>query len=204
MSGKFRMPISPGRWLAIVSTFVLFSLTACQQQEPWALDNIIGLMPKLEFNLTNDNGQAVTADAYHGKLVLLYFGYTNCPDVCPTTLATLAQAVRGLGADADKVRVLFVSVDPARDTAPVLKSYTGAFGPQFVGLSGNEKALDALTRRYRVVYSLDKPDAEGNYAVNHSSGVFIFDGSGNARLLGSSTSKAPEISQDLRHLLAAG
>ncbi|MHB1245659.1 MAG: SCO family protein [Sulfuriferula sp.] len=198
------MPISPGRWLAIVSTFVLFSLTACQQQEPWALDNITGLMPKLEFNLTNDNGQAVTADAYHGKLVLLYFGYTNCPDVCPTTLATLAQAVRGLGADADKVRVLFVSVDPARDTAPVLKSYAGAFGPQFVGLSGNEKALDALTRRYRVVYSLDKPDAQGNYAVNHSSGVFIFDGSGNARLLGSSTSKAPEISQDLRHLLAAG
>ncbi|MHB1332702.1 MAG: SCO family protein [Sulfuriferula sp.] len=204
MSGKFRMPISPGRWMAIVSTFVLFSLTACQQQEPWALDNITGLMPKLEFNLTNDNGHAVTADAYHGKLALLYFGYTNCPDVCPTTLATLAQAVRGLGADADKVRVLFVSVDPARDTAPVLKSYTGAFGPQFVGLSGNEKALDALTRRYRVVYSLDKPDAQGNYAVNHSSGVFIFDGSGNARLLGSSTSKAPEITQDLRHLLAAG
>ncbi|MHB1174406.1 MAG: SCO family protein [Sulfuriferula sp.] len=204
MSGKFRRSLSQGRWLAIVSTFVLFSLTACQQQEPWALDNITGLMPKLEFNLTNDNGQAVTADAYHGKLVLLYFGYTNCPDVCPTTLATLAQAVRGLGADADKVRVLFVSVDPARDTAPVLKSYTGAFGPQFVGLSGNEKALDALTRRYRVVYSLDKPDAEGNYAVNHSSGVFIFDGSGNARLLGSSTSKAPEITQDLRQLLASG
>jgi len=204
MSRKFRMPLSQGCWLAIVSTLVLFSLTACQQQEPWALDNITGLMPKLEFNLINDNGQAVTADAYHGKLVLLYFGYTNCPDVCPTTLATLAQAVRGLGADADKVRVLFVSVDPARDTAPVLKSYAGAFGPQFVGLSGNEKALDALTRRYRVVYSLDKPDAKGNYAVNHSSGVFIFDGSGNARLLGSSTSKAPEITQDLHHLLAAG
>ncbi|HUW29326.1 MAG TPA: SCO family protein [Sulfuriferula sp.] len=192
------------RWMAIASVIALFGLTACQQQEPWALDNITGLMPKLEFKLTNDNGQAVTADAYHGKLVLLYFGYTHCPDVCPTTLATLAQALRGLGTDADKVRVLFVSVDPARDTAPVLKSYAAAFGPQFVGLSGDKKALDALTRRYRVVYSLDKSDAQGNYAVNHSSGVFIFDGSGKARLLGSSSSKAAEISRDLRRLLASG
>jgi protein SCO1/2 len=204
MSGKIRMSMCHWRWMAIVSAFTVFSLTACQQQAPWALDNITGLMPKLEFNLTNDNGQAVTADAYHGKLILLYFGYTNCPDVCPTTLATLAQSVRALGADADKIRVLFVSVDPARDTAQVLKIYTGAFGPQFVGLSGNEKSLDALTRRYRVVYSLDKPDAQGNYAVNHSSGVFIFDANGNARLLGSSSSKAPEITQDLRHLLASG
>lgn len=187
----------------MASAIALIGLTACQQQEPWSLDNITGLMPKLEFNLTNDNGQAVTADAYHGKLALLYFGYTHCPDVCPTTLATLSQAVRGLGADADKVRVLFVSVDPARDTAQVLKSYVAAFSPEFVGLRGNEAALDALTRRYRVVYSLDKPDAQGNYAVNHSSAVFIFDGSGRARLLASSSSKAPEITRDLHRLLAS-
>lgn len=187
----------------MASAIALIGLTACQRQEHWSLDNITGLMPKLEFNLTNDNGQAVTADAYHGKLALLYFGYTHCPDVCPTTLATLSQAVSGLGADADKVRVLFVTVDPARDTAQVLKSYVAAFSPEFVGLRGNEAALDALTRRYRVVYSLDKPDAQGNYAVNHSSAVFIFDGRGKARLLASSSSKAPEITQDLHRLLAS-
>ncbi|BBP04395.1 photosynthetic protein synthase I [Sulfuriferula plumbiphila] len=187
----------------MASVIALFGLTACQQQEPWALDNITGLMPKLEFGLTNDTGQAVTAAAYHGKLVLLYFGYTHCPDVCPTTLATLAQAVRGLGADADKVRVLFVTVDPVRDTTQVLRRYATAFGPEFIGLRGNDDALDALTRRYRVVYSRDKPDAQGNYAVNHSSAVFIFDNSGKARLLGSSSSKAPEITQDLRRLLAS-
>jgi protein SCO1/2 len=193
----------PGRWLALASVIALAGLAACSKQEPWALNDITGLMPPLEFSLSDQNGQAVNAATYRGRLTVLYFGYTHCPDVCPTTLATLSQAIRNLGADADKVRVLFVTVDPARDTPAVLKRYVNAFGPAFVGLRGDDAALEALTRRYRVAYSREKPDARGNYDVTHSSALFIFDANGKARLLATGSDKAAPITQDLRRLLAS-
>lgn len=193
------------RWLALASIAALAGLAGCSsRQEPWALNNITGLMPPLEFSLTDQDGQVVDAAAYRGRLVVLYFGYTHCPDVCPTTLATLSQAIRNLGPDADKVRVLFVTVDPARDTPTVLKQYVNAFGPGFVGLRGDNAALEKLTRRYRVAYSLEKPDAKGNYDVTHSSALFIFDTDGKARLLATGSDKAAPITQDLRRLLKSG
>jgi protein SCO1/2 len=192
------------RWLALVAAALLAGLAACQQQKPWALRDVSGIVAPLEFHLTNQDGQAVDAASYRGKTVLLYFGYTHCPDVCPTTLGTLALALHRLGPDADKVRVLFVSVDPARDTVPVLKQYVNAFGPQFVGLRGNDAELQELSRRYRIAYALEKPDRHGDYAVVHSNAVFIFDGQGNARLLGGSDDKAGAIAQDLKRLIAAG
>lgn len=181
-------------------------LCACSHQPPFAMNNITGLMPALQFNLTDDTGRPVTAATYRGKVVLLYFGYTNCPDVCPTTLATLAQAVRGLGSEASQVRVLFVSVDPQRDSAALLKRYVAYFGPQFIGLSGPDEALIPLTRRYRVAYHRDTADKDGNYAVEHSSAVFVFDQQGKPRLLaGSTTDYKPEaITTDLRRLIRAG
>jgi protein SCO1 len=180
---------------------LLTGLVACNQHQQTALQDISGLMPDLAFNLTNENGEAVNTSRYHGKVVLLYFGYTHCPDVCPTTLGTLALALHDLGTDADKVRVLFVTVDPARDTVSVLKQYVNAFGPQFTGLRGDDDELENLARHYRVAYTREKPDAKGNYTVTHSSAVFIFDGSGKARMLVRSTDKADTIAQDLRRLL---
>ncbi len=169
---------------------------------PFALQNVTGLLPSLEFQLTNQDNRAVTAADYRGKVVMLYFGYTHCPDACPTTLATLAAAIRGLGPQAAEIRVLFVTVDPKRDTAAVLRSYVGFFGPQFVGLRGDGDELTALSKRYRVAFHLEPPDRNGEYAVDHSSAIFVFDGTGRARLLGSESDGAAKIAQDLRRLAA--
>lgn len=189
-------------WLT--GLLLLLSLAACTKSDPpFLLQNITGLMPKLEFTLTDQDNKDVSAENFRGQVVLLYFGYTECPDACPTTLAMLRQALQSLGSRAAGVRVLFVSVDPQRDTAPVLKRYVAAFGPQFVGLRGDDSALNALTRRYRVAYHREKPGADGYYSVDHSSAVFVFDRTGQPRLLAGSTSKAETISSDLRRLLAS-
>jgi protein SCO1 len=178
-------------------------LCGCSHQAPYHLQDISGLMPPLQFNLTDDDSRPVTAANYRGDLVLLYFGYTHCPDLCPTTLASLGQALGRLGPDAAKVRVLFVTVDPARDTPPLLRRYMSYFGPQFVGLRGDDEALRPLSRRYRVAYHRDPPDSNGNYAVEHSSVVFVFDQRGRARLLARDSDPPDQVAQDLRRLLQA-
>ncbi|MGH8371110.1 MAG: SCO family protein [Gammaproteobacteria bacterium] len=184
---------------------VLTLLSGCGQhasQQPWGLLNITGHMPKLQFTLTRDDGEQVNQSACPGKLTLLYFGYTHCPDVCPTTLADLGQAIRQLGPQADQVQVLFVSVDPARDTPAALKKYVNAFGPWFVGLTGSQEQLQTLTRRYRVAYRLGPADAQGDYTVYHSSAIFIFDRQGKIRLLAGLDDKPGVIATDLKRLLA--
>jgi protein SCO1 len=180
-----------------------FTLSGCAQDKSWRLVNIAGVMPPLEFSLVDDTGQQVTADTYRGQVVMLYFGYTNCPDVCPTTLAKLSQAMSTLGSAATKVRTLFVTVDPKRDTSKLLGSYTQAFGPEFVGLRADDAELRRLTRRYRVTYSLGKPDATGNYEVTHSSAVFIFDETGKVRLIAEPSDSAAAIAHDLRQLISS-
>jgi protein SCO1 len=186
-------------WVVLI---VLFGLLACgTRPSPFALADITGLMPDLKFSLVNQNGRAVTAEDYRGEVLLLYFGYTQCPDACPMTLATLAQVVRGLGPLASKVRVGFVTVDPARDTTPVLKRYVSYFGPQFDGLRGDVDALSALTRRYRVAFHREKPDRDGNYSVDHSSAVFVFDAHGRPRLLIREEDSAKTIATDVRRVI---
>lgn len=179
-------------------------LAACSGRDsPYTLKDISGLVPTLQFQLTDQDGRAVTAADYRHDLVLLYFGYTACPDECPTTLATLAHALRTLGPQAAQVRVLFVSVDPRRDTTAVLKRYVSNFGPQFVGLRGDPAELTALSKRYRIAYHYEQPDKDGNYEVDHSSAIFVFDRDGRARLLGQSDDTAQQVASDLRHLLAS-
>ncbi|MGA7800112.1 MAG: SCO family protein [Gammaproteobacteria bacterium] len=165
--------------------------------------NVSGLLPSLTFTLTDSaNGRVVHANAFRSRIVLLYFGYTHCPDVCPTTLAELSRAVRELGPAADQVRILFVTVDPRRDSLSVLKEYAKAFGPQVVGLRGDRSELVALTKRYRVSYGYGKPDANGNYTVSHSSAVYVFDRQGDARLLGKPTNHLADYAHDLKELVA--
>jgi protein SCO1/2 len=173
----------------------------------WNSTDLSGAMPALQFTMTRaSDGKTVTAADFKGKIVLLYFGYTFCPDVCPTTLLNLTTMLKSLGKDADAVRVLFVTVDPNRDTVSVLKDYTGAFAPQVVGLRGTPDQLATLAKRYRVSYSVT-PAADGHaYEVTHSSAVYIFDRSGNVKLLfsGLALAKAdtkPELA-DLRTLIA--
>lgn len=171
----------------------------------WRTTDISGVMPPLRFTLTDGStGRVVHAADFRGKVVLLYFGYTHCPDVCPTTLANLAASVRALGARASQVRILFVSVDPARDTPAVLQQYAAAFGPRVVGLHGNQAELRSLTKRYRVSYGYGKPDAHGDYEVSHSSAVYVFDARGNVRLLARPTDRPQDIAHDLGRLIADG
>lgn len=180
-------------------------LAGCAPREAgWHAKDVTGLLPDLEFAMTEAGGGAVSAADYRGEVVLLFFGYTHCPDVCPTTLARLAAARAAMRDHRDAVQVLFVTVDPARDTAALLARYVPAFGPGMTGLRGDEDALAALARRYRVSYSRDAPDAHGGYAVSHSGGVFVFDRAGRARLLIRPGDPAPGIAADLERLAAGG
>ena len=187
------------RWLLTSCAAVL--LAACAAHPNWQLDDVSGHLPDLEFQLTNDLGKPVTAATYLGKVVVLYFGYTHCPDVCPLTLVHLHTVLQKLGKDADDVRVLFVTVDPARDTVPVLHQYVTAFDPRIVGLTGTQDAIGALAKRYRAFYQRETPEtSSGDYEVTHSSAIYIFDREGRARLLATPGATNDAIYHDLKVL----
>jgi protein SCO1/2 len=196
---------APAALILTTALVLTGTLAGCVGSDPhYTLKSIRGLESPLEFQMTDQDGQRVTAADYRHDLVLLYFGYTECPDQCPTTLATLANALHTLGPQASRVRVLFVTVDPSRDTAGVLKRYVSNFGPEFVGLRPDQDELTALSKRYRVAYHYETPDKYGNYAVDHSSAVFIFDGGGRARLLALPDNTSQQVASDLHRLLTTG
>jgi protein SCO1/2 len=194
------MPRKSGR---IITGFLAMSLGSCGLSSQVHMTDITGVMPALAFRLTRANDDAaVSADNYRGKVVILYFGYTHCPDECPTTLANLAAALQRMGPQATRVRVLFVSVDPARDTLPILKSYVQAFAPEIDGLRGSDDAVAALARRYRVIYSVTQTSPGHPYTVMHSASVFFFDRSGRARFVTMSTDHTADIAARLEKLLS--
>jgi protein SCO1/2 len=184
-----------------------FALAACSSSSgKWSGKNITGSIPDLHFSMTRaSDGKAVTEADFSGKVTLLYFGYTYCPDVCPLTLTNISQVLKGLGKDADSVRVLFVTVDPNRDTLDVLKEYASAFVPQVVGLRGTPDQLAALAKRYRVAYSVTKAK-DGTVAVTHSPAVYAFDKKGKARLLYVNLSKdnadTDGMGRDLKRIIS--
>jgi protein SCO1/2 len=185
----------------IAAALLLVLLAACSRQGGGAYHatEVSGALPALDFAMTRANdGRAVTAADYRGKAVVLYFGYTHCPDVCPTTLANLAEALGKLGAQANDVRVLFVTVDPNRDDITTMKGYVQSFAPQFDGLRGTADRLTALTRRYRVAFSVTPGPP---YEVMHSNAVFVFDKAGRARLVSTDVSKPDDVAADLKKVL---
>ena len=153
------------------------------------------------FTLENGDGQVVTSRDFRGKYMLVYFGYTHCPDICPATLANMAQVFHRLGPQANKVRMLFVTVDPHRDTPGLLSSYVHAFAPQIDGLRGTPDALARLARRYRVIYSVTPKSAGQDYEVTHSSAVFFFGPHGHARFVTITTGDTKALADDLKRLL---
>ncbi|HEY6577843.1 MAG TPA: SCO family protein [Rhizomicrobium sp.] len=186
--------------------FVLcLAVADCGRATHGDMTDITGVMPSLAFSMIRANDDApVGAANYRGKAVLLYFGYTHCPDECPTTLAHLATTLKQLGQSANSVRVLFVTVDPERDSIPVLKTYVRSFGPQIDALRGSPNAVATLARRYRVLYTVTAASPGGPYSVMHSDSVFMFDGRGQARFVTTSTDDSEALAQRIRQLLADG
>jgi protein SCO1 len=194
--------------LALLTALSLGSLglVACHHQDdtPWRLIQVAGHMPDLDFHLTDDQGKAVSGKDYRGKVVLLYFGYTHCPDVCPLTLAQLHVMLQRLGPLADNVRILFVSVDPARDTPEVMHAYVNAFDPRAIGLTGSPGDIEALSKRYRSAFTREPDKGDGNYEVSHSSAIYVFDQQGKARLLSTPNNPQSDMVHDLHLLIEPG
>ncbi|OOG48014.1 SCO family protein [Rhodanobacter sp. C01] len=181
-------------------------LGGCQRSEPLPLllTNVSGHMPDLDFKLIDDHGKTVTGADYRGKVVLLYFGYTHCPDVCPLTLAHLHVVMQRLGPLADGARILFVSVDPTRDTPDVMHAYVNAFDPRAVGLTGSPRMVEALVKRYRSSFTREPTSTDGNYEVSHGSAIYLFDRDGRARALATPAASQDDIVHDLHLLLDTG
>jgi protein SCO1 len=173
----------------------------------WNSDDMTGALPPLAFTMTRaTDGKTVTAADFKGKIVLLYFGYTFCPDVCPTTLLNITTMLKKMGTAADDVRVLFVTVDPNRDKLPVLKQYTEAFAPQVVGLRGTSNQLATLAKRYRVSYSVTPAHDGKPYEVTHGAAVYVFNRAGDIKLLftglSQPNSKLAPVTDDLQAMVA--
>jgi len=157
------------------------------------------------FELTDHHGKRRTLADLRGKVVAVFFGFTHCPDVCPTTMAMLGEAVRKLEGEAGNVQVLFVTVDPKRDTPQVLSQYVPAFHPAFLGLYADEETTARTAKEFKVHFKAHAPNEHGAYSVDHSGQVFIFDKSGKLRLLIRSSGATPDsVARDLRLLLREG
>ena len=177
-------------------------LAACTPAGPsFKGSDVTGATFGRDFALTDPAGQPRTLADYRGKAVVVFFGYTQCPDVCPTTLAALAEATRSLGADADRVQVVFITVDPDRDTAALLAQYVPAFDPRFVGLRGDAAATERVAREFKVIYQKVPGTTPDRYTMDHSAGIFLFDRAGRLRVYESSADPAV-LAHDLRTLLA--
>jgi protein SCO1/2 len=154
-----------------------------------------------DFRLTDHNGKERTLADFRGKVVALFFGYTHCPDVCPTTLSDMARALQILGADAQRVQVLFVTLDPKRDTPELLRGYVPAFNPTFLGLYGDAAATAKVTKDFKI-YAAERPGrTPESYTVDHSAQTLVFDAKGKLRLMLGYGTAGEKIASDFRILL---
>jgi protein SCO1 len=179
-------------------------VAACSPDAPkFMASDVTGTTFGKDFALTDHNGKARTLADYRGKVVVLFFGYTQCPDVCPTTLTELAEVMRRLGPDAKKVQVLFATIDPERDTPELLRSYVPAFDPSFVGLYGDAEATARTAKEFKVVYQKQPGPTPSTYTMDHSAGTFVFDPQGRLRLY-VGYGQGPEVfTHDISELLRA-
>lgn len=164
------------------------------------LTDVTGANFGKRLELTDHNGKPRTLADFRGKVVTLFFGYTQCPDVCPTTLAEMAQVVKALEPDGDRVQVLFVTVDPERDTPELLKQYVPAFNPAFLGLRGDAEATQRTAKEFKIFYQ-KQPLKGGGYSMDHSAGTYILDTQGRLRLYAQYGRGAADIVHDIRILL---
>jgi protein SCO1/2 len=164
-------------------------------------NDVTGQYQQADFQLTDHNGKPRSLVDFRGKVVVLFFGYTHCPDVCPTKLADLAQTLRLLGKDADKVQVLFVTLDPERDTREILAQFVPAFHPAFLALYGDLQATANAAKNFRVDYQ--KNPTKSGYMLDHSTFSYLIDTRGKVRLMAGEREPADQLAEDIRLLLAS-
>ena len=163
--------------------------------------DITGAEYARDFDLPDANGRRRTLADFKGRVVVVFFGFTHCPDVCPTTMIELAEVKKALGPDGARVQGIFITVDPERDTPELLRAYIGNFDPSFVALRGSVEETAALAKRFKIFYAKVPGKTEGNYTIDHTAASFVFDPNGKARLYTRYGSGAEALKSDLRLLL---
>ena len=188
----------------IASLLLAVAVAACGPASPkFQGSDVTGATFGRDFSLIDHHGKARTLADFRGKAVVVFFGYTQCPDFCPTTLSELAAAMKMLGPDASRVQVLFVTVDPARDTQDVLAHYVPAFDPSLLGLYGDDKATSEVAREFKIIYQKQPGREPGSYTVDHSAGTYLFDPQGRLRVYENYGPGPAVYAHDLRELLNA-
>jgi protein SCO1/2 len=189
-----------GRWLALAALGCVLAGCGGSDAPKFQLTDVTGASFGRKLELTGHDGQRRSLQDFKGKVVVLFFGFTHCPDACPTTLAELATVARELGPDARQMQVLVVTVDPERDTPEVLRQYVPSFNPSFLGLYGTAEETAAAAKEFKV-YFQKQPQPGGSYTVDHSAGTFILDKQGRLRLFGQYGAGAKALLHDVRLLL---
>ncbi|WP_374515137.1 SCO family protein [Niveibacterium sp.] len=189
------------RFLAVLAAALLGGCGVSDAPKFHATD-ITGADYAKAFTLTDQHGKSRTLAEFKGKAVTVFFGYTQCPDVCPTNLTTMAQVVKLLGADGERLQVLFVTVDPQRDTQQLLSEYMPAFNPSFIGLRGDAATTERVMKDFRIFAQKQGDIAGGNYTVDHTAGTYAYDPQGRLRLYIRHGETPQNIADDLRLLIA--
>ena len=190
--------------VGIVAIFTLaIALLACSPKANFKNVDITGSSAfGNDFSLLDPDGNTKTLADFKGKVVVMFFGYTQCPDVCPTTLLEMEQAMALVGPQADQVQVLFVTVDPDRDTAAILKQYVPAFDLRFLGLRpADEVSLEKVTKDFKIYYKQVPGSSPGSYTIDHTAGSYAFDRNGQLRLFIKHAQGPETLAQDLKELL---
>ena len=185
-------------------------LSACDQRATSAPAvqfrgvDITGAEYARNLSLPDQNGQPRTLADFKGKVTVVFFGYTQCPDVCPTTMVELAQVKKALGKDGERIQGLFVSIDPERDTPEILKAYMASFDPSFVALRGTQEQTKEAAKEFKVFYAKVPGKVEGSYTMDHTAGSYIIDGNGKVRLFERYGGGVDGLTADIKALLATG
>jgi protein SCO1 len=186
--------------VAVIVTVAL-GVTACADKPSFRNTDITGAEFAREFSLTDHNGTRRTLADFKGKAVVVFFGFTQCPDVCPTTMAEMSEVTQQLGEDSKRLQVLFITVDPERDTAALLKQYVPAFNANFLGLTGTVEEVTKVAKEFKVFFQKQPTKTPGGYTMDHTANSYVFDAQGKVRLVVKHGLGAAPLVQDLKQLL---
>lgn len=188
--------------MRVLLLFLALLLGACSPPAKFNATELTGIDWGKDFALFDHHGKPRRLADFKGRAVVMFFGYTQCPDVCPTTMGGMRESMALLGPDAERVQVLFVSIDPERDTPQLLAQYVPAFHPSFLGLYGDAAATAAVAKEFKIFYHKQPGSSPTSYAMDHTAGSYVFDPSGRLRLYLRHGETPPRIAADLKRLLA--